>query len=156
MQNEIKVPLVSVIVPVFNVRPYIVEALDSVINQTYSNLEIILIDDGSTDGSGEVCDEYAARDKRIVVIHQKNNGVSSARNAGLDVMHGEAVAFLDPDDAYRSEFISTMVAAMNREKADIVMCKYTNHRTNKKMKSNGREKTYPTIRGGYTTRVRRL
>ena len=90
--------LISIIIPVFNVRPYLEKALESVIRQTYSHLEIIVIDDGSTDGSGVICDEFAKRDERIKVIHQENRGLSSARNAGLDIMTGEAVAFLDPDD----------------------------------------------------------
>ena len=89
--------LVSVIIPVYNVQPYLREALDSVIHQTYSNLEIIIIDDGSTDGSGRICDEYAEQDQRIKVIHQENKGLSSTRNAGLDRMTGEIVAFLDSD-----------------------------------------------------------
>ena len=90
---------VSVIIPVYNVEPYIVEALESVIHQTYENLEILVIDDGSTDGSGVICDNYAGKDARICVIHQENKGLSSARNAGLDRMTGDAVAFLDSDDA---------------------------------------------------------
>lgn len=81
MRNE---RLVSIIIPVFNVRPFLVEALDSVIHQTYRNLEIIIIDDGSTDGSGEVCDEYAQKDKRVQVIHQENKGLSNSRNVGLE------------------------------------------------------------------------
>ncbi|MCR4861940.1 MAG: glycosyltransferase [Ruminococcus sp.] len=76
-------PLVSVIIPVYNVKPYLGEAIRSVIHQTYQNLDIILIDDGSTDGSGKICDYYQGRDDRIRVIHQDNNGLSSARNAGL-------------------------------------------------------------------------
>ncbi len=93
-------PLVSVIVPVYNVLPYLQEALDSLIGQTYRELEIILIDDGSTDGSGDVCDEYAERDQRINVIHQENKGLSAARNVGLDEANGDYIAFLDPDDAF--------------------------------------------------------
>ena len=90
----IKNPLVSVIIPVYNVELYLREALDSVINQTYRNLEILVIDDGSTDGSGTICDEYAMKDKRIRVIHQNNRGLSNARNVGLDRMNGDAIAFL--------------------------------------------------------------
>ena len=125
---EPKCPLISVIIPVYNVRHYLKEALDSVIFQTYRNLEIIIIDDGSTDGSREICDDYLD-DSRVTVIHQKNKGLSAARNAGLDIMTGEYVAFLDSDDAYQSSFIEEMVNAIVREVADIVVCKYTVHST---------------------------
>ena len=124
--------LVSVIIPVFNTAPYLVEALDSVINQTYLNLEIIIIDDGSTDGSGAICDEYAERDGRIRVIHQDNRGLSAARNSGLDAMTGEAVAFLDSDDAYHKDFILNMWSALNRENADLVICRFTTYSVAKK------------------------
>lgn len=83
-------PLVSVIIPVYNMAPYLEEALESVINQSYNNLEILVIDDGSTDGSEIICEEYAARDKRIRVIHQVNGGLSDARNTGLDLAAGIA------------------------------------------------------------------
>ena len=97
--------LISVIIPVFNVRPYLAKALESVIRQTYSHLEIIVVDDGSTDGSGDICDEFAARDERIKVIHQENRGLSAARNAGLDRAAGEYIAFLDSDDAWRGRHL---------------------------------------------------
>ena len=93
-----KTPLISVIVPVYKVEPYLRECLDSIVNQSYRNLEIILIDDGSPDRSGEICDEYAANDKRIVVIHQENKGVSEARNAALDIARGDYFQFVDSDD----------------------------------------------------------
>ncbi len=117
-------PLVSVIVPVYNVRPYIEEALDSLVLQTYGRLEILLVDDGSNDGSGGVCDRYASRDARFRVIHQENRGLSAARNAGLDCMTGEIVAFLDPDDALHPDMIRRLLEAMLREKADMAVCKY--------------------------------
>ena len=128
-------PLVSVIVPVFNVLPFLREALDSVIHQTYRNLEILIVDDGSTDGSGEVCDEYLI-DPRVRVIHQPHQGLSAARNAALDrmagalirvkdqVMAGEIVAFLDSDDVFFPDAIQTMLSAMQRTDADIVMGGY--------------------------------
>lgn len=125
--------LVSVIVPVYNVRPYLEEALDSVVNQTYRNLEIIVIDDGSTDGSGEMCDQYAARDERIRVIHQENRGLSAARNVGLDIMTGQAVAFLDSDDAFHPEMVQRMLEAMIENETDIVTCEHVNYRTTKPM-----------------------
>lgn len=115
-------PLVSVIIPVYNVLPYLREALDSVINQSYKNLEIIIIDDGSTDGSGELCDQYF--DSRIKIIHQSNQGLSSARNAGLDLMSGDIVAFLDSDDAFYPHMIQTMLKEMEKSSADIVACNF--------------------------------
>ncbi len=116
-------PLVSVIIPVYNVLPYLREALDSVINQTYKNLEILIVDDGSTDGSGEICDEYLS-DPRVVVIHQENKGLSGARNTGLDRMTGEYVAFLDSDDAFMPEMIEKMLDALIRSETYAAMCGY--------------------------------
>ena len=91
-------PCISVIVPVYKVEPYLRKCVDSIINQTYTNLEIILVDDGSPDNCGAICDEYAAKDSRIKVIHKKNGGLSDARNAGMEIMTGEYVAFVDSDD----------------------------------------------------------
>ena len=90
--------LISVIIPVYNVERYLRRCVDSVMNQTYQNIEVILVDDGSPDGSPTICDEYAAMDKRIRVIHKKNGGLSSARNAGLEVFSGDYVTFVDSDD----------------------------------------------------------
>ena len=84
-----KCPLISIIIPVYNVAPYIREAVESAVNQTYKSLEIILIDDGSTDGSGQICDEYASRDPHITAIHHKHHGVSNARNVGLNLATGD-------------------------------------------------------------------
>ena len=89
---------VSVVLPCYNVEKYIRESLDSIINQTYKNLQIILIDDGSTDSSGSICDEYAASDDRITVIHQKNAGAGAAKNAGLNLIKGEYFSIIDSDD----------------------------------------------------------
>ena len=134
--------LVSVIIPVFNVRPYLSEALDSVIKQSYSNLEILIIDDGSTDGSGEICEEYS-EDPRVQVIHQENKGLSAARNVGLDMMTGDIVAFLDPDDKYHTDFIRLMMEGMVREEADIIICKYSYHESTGRIITTGKEKTSP-------------
>lgn len=91
-------PLISVIVPIYKVEPYIHRCVDSILNQTYSNLEIILVDDGSPDNCGKICDEYAKKDYRIVVIHRENGGLSAARNSGLDICNGEYIGFVDSDD----------------------------------------------------------
>ena len=90
--------LISIIIPVYNVAVYLPRCLDSILAQTYKNLEIILVDDGSKDNSGKVCDEYALKDSRIKVIHQKNQGVSVARNAGLRIAKGDYIGFVDSDD----------------------------------------------------------
>ena len=91
-------PLVSIIMPVFNTAPYLEEAVLSVLAQGYPDWELIITDDGSTDGSGEICDEYAANDDRIIVIHKDNGGVAEARNAGLRAARGELIGFVDADD----------------------------------------------------------
>ena len=133
--------LVSVIVPVYNVKLYLAEALDSVITQTYENLEIIIVDDGSTDGSGVICDEYQS-DPRVKVIHQENQGLSGARNAGLDCMSGELVGFLDPDDAFYPEMIESMISAMQHAQADMVICGIENYTTDRRMKCAMRHDTF--------------
>lgn len=134
--------IVSIIIPVYNVMPYLREALNSVIHQTYDNLEILLIDDGSSDGSGEICDEYAAIDKRITVVHQKNQGLSAARNIGLDNASGKLIAFFDPDDAYCLNAIENMAEAMYREEADLIVCKYVTVNTEQKLKPVGIERPF--------------
>ena len=128
--------LVSAIVPVYNVSPWLREALDSLVQQTYSPVEIILVDDGSTDGSGKICDEYASLwPERIRVFHQENRGLSGARNAGLNHMHGDAVVFLDPDDAFDVEMIQKMVDALLRDRAEIAVCRYAVYRTGGRMET---------------------
>ena len=112
--------LVSVIVPVYNVEGYLAECLDSILVQTYSNIEIILIDDGSTDASGTICEKYALADKRIRVIHQKNGGVSKARNTGLSLIQGEYFSFVDGDDTIDASFIELMVHEMSENDVDLV------------------------------------
>lgn len=113
-------PLVSVIVPVFNVASYLREALDSLVNQTYQNLEILIIDDGSNDGSGVICDEYQESDLRIRVFHQENQGLSAARNVGLDHMMGEYVVFFDPDDVMIPKMIETVLNTMIEKMVRVV------------------------------------
>lgn len=91
-------PLLSIIIPVYNVKDYLRECVDSVLSQSYTHTEIILVDDGSTDGSGAICDDYASLDSRIKIIHKENGGLSSSRNAGLDIIRGQFVTFVDSDD----------------------------------------------------------
>lgn len=112
----------SVIVPVYNVEKYLHRCVDSIINQTYSNLEIILVDDGSPDNSGIICDEYAKKDARVKVMHQKNSGVSAARNAGLDVASGEYIAFVDSDDWINDNMYSALIYEIEANNVDMVKC----------------------------------
>lgn len=118
-------PLISVIVPVFNVKDYLDQCLESIVGQTYTHLEILVVDDGSTDGSGSMCDQWAERDKRIRVIHQANGGLSAARNAALDVMQGELVTMVDSDDVLRPTAIKVMMEAMGKSQSSIVVGEYT-------------------------------
>lgn len=117
-----KEPMVSVIVPIYNVEKYLKRCIDSILNQTYKNLEIILVDDGSPDKCPQICDEYAKEDDRIIVIHNKNGGVSSARNAGLDIARGKYIGFVDPDDYINYDMYSAMVNEMDNFACDAVIC----------------------------------
>ena len=130
-------PLVSIIIPAYNVEKYIREALNSVINQTYANLDIIIVDDGSTDNTGKICDDYLRKDMRIRVVHRVQGGLSAARNTGIDIIKGEYIAFLDSDDAYVPNTIETLVKTMKDEQADIVCCRMCTRHTVKKMKTPG-------------------
>lgn len=113
-------PKVSVIVPVYNVEDYLERCLDSIINQTYRNLEIILVNDGSTDNCGAICEEYAKKDNRIIVIHKENGGQSTARNTGMDICTGEYIAFVDSDDYIHPETYNSCVYVMQKEDVDFV------------------------------------
>lgn len=117
-----KEPKISVIVPVYKVEPYLRKCLDSIVNQTYRNLEIILVDDGSPDNCGAICDEYAAGDGRIRVIHQENGGVSSARNAGLSAVTGEWVGWVDSDDWIEPDMYEYLLKNALAQNADIAVC----------------------------------
>lgn len=114
--------LVSVIIPVYNVEKYLKKCVDSVLNQTYRNLDIILVDDGSTDLSGKMCDELGIDDKRVTVIHKQNGGLSDARNAGLNVARGEYYAFVDSDDYISSDMIEIMVNSARENSCEIAIC----------------------------------
>lgn len=110
--------LVSVIIPVYNVEGYIDRCMESILSQTYANIEIILVDDGSPDSCPQKCDDWAKRDRRVKVIHKLNGGVSSARNAGLDASTGEFISFVDPDDYLSTDAIEVMLSRMLRDHSD--------------------------------------
>lgn len=115
--------LVSVIVPVYNIREYVRDCLESVCGQSYRNLEIIVVDDGSTDGSGEICDEFASRDERVKVHHKKNGGLSDARNYGISKARGEFMVLVDGDDEVKKDYVAEMMRAVDA-KVDMVVCGY--------------------------------
>ena len=114
--------LISIIIPVYNVENYLSKCIDSAINQKYSNLEIILINDGSTDKSGEICDEFAKKDARIKVVHKENSGVSSTRNKGLELAKGKYITFIDADDYVDENFVSSLYEVMIRDNTDLSIC----------------------------------
>ena len=118
-------PLISIIVPVYKVESCLQKCIDSILAQTLTRFELILVNDGSPDKSGDICDQYAQNDARIKVIHQKNKGVSSARNTGIDIATGEYLAFVDPDDAILPEMYEILLNYSLRHDADMVVCQYT-------------------------------
>lgn len=117
-------PKISVIVPIYNVESYLHECINSIINQTYKNLEIILVDDGSPDNCPLICDKYAELDSRIIVIHKENGGLSDARNAGLDISTGELISFIDSDDFIDKEMYERLVYIQKTHNSDIVRCDF--------------------------------
>ena len=114
--------MVSIIVPVYNTEQFLPQCIESIINQTYDDIEIILIDDGSNDKSGIICDEYAANDKRIKTIHNINCGVSAARNIGLDNAKGKYITFIDSDDYVEKNYIETLFNAIETNNAELAIC----------------------------------
>ena len=116
--------LISVIVPVYNVEAYLKKCVDSIINQTYKNIEIILIDDGSTDSCGEICDLCAANDERIIVIHKENGGLSDARNAGIEIHKGKYVTFVDSDDWVEPTYVEQLYRLLIENDADLSVCDF--------------------------------
>ncbi|MDR2221806.1 MAG: glycosyltransferase [Flavobacteriaceae bacterium] len=114
-------PLISVIVPVYNVQDYVAECLDSIINQSYRNLEIIIVNDGTKDNSAEICKDYAAKDSRIIFLEKENGGISSARNLGLDHATGDFISFVDSDDSLYEKYFEILLQHL--EDFDIVFCK---------------------------------
>ena len=115
---------ISVIVPIYKTEKFLSKCIDSIINQTYKNLEIILVDDGSPDNCPKICDEYAQKDNRVRVIHKENGGLSSARNAGIEIATGDFIAFVDSDDWIDSEMYESLVDLEEKHNADIAECGY--------------------------------
>lgn len=127
--------LVSVIVPIYKVEKYLSQGIESIINQTYKNLEIILVDDGSPDNCGRICDEYAEKDSRVKVIHKKNGGVSSARNAGIEAANGEWIYFMDPDDWIELDLVEKAVEYAIENDVDMCMFDYDRVFNNRKIRA---------------------
>ena len=115
---------ISVIIPVYNTAAYLPACLDSVLAQTYRDIEVVVVDDGSNDSSGEVCDDYACRDGRITVVHQENGGPSAARNRGLEIANGEYIAFIDSDDVVHQRYLEVLITEIERQHADIAQSPY--------------------------------
>lgn len=125
MSNQ---PLISIIVPVYNAKLYLGECIASILSSTFQNLEVILVDDGSTDNSSAICDQYAQENHRIRVIHQENKGIIEARNAGVEIAQGEFIGFVDADDVVSPLLYEKLMSVMYRENADIVACEYCRKR----------------------------
>lgn len=124
---------ISVVIPVYNVETYLPQCLESVINQTYQNLEIIVVNDGSTDSCPQICDDYAIKDKRIKVIHKRNGGLSDARNAGMSCANGELISFVDSDDLLSPHFFQKLFQALTAHNADIAECEFKKFVSNREI-----------------------
>lgn len=133
--------MISVIVPVFNVEPFLHRSIDSILNQTYKDIEIILVDDGSTDRSGEICDEYADNNSKVVVFHTDNHGLSAARNLGLDHASGEYIGFVDPDDWIEPDMYEVLINKATFTDSDIVECGIMLEYSNRTEVREGKEST---------------
>ena len=140
--------LISVIVPIYKVEEYLDQCIRSIINQTYENLEIILVDDGSPDKCGEICDLWAKRDKRIRVIHKENGGISDARNTGMKLSSGNYISFIDSDDFIEPEFIEYLYKALCETGADISQCSYHQFSGHSEVYGEYRNFSSPTIQTG--------
>lgn len=134
-------PLISVIVPVYKVEKYLHRCIDSILAQTYENIEVLLIDDGSPDQSGAICDDYQAKDSRVRVFHKENGGVSSARNLGLKEAKGDYIGFVDADDYIDSLMYEVLLNNLKTERADIAICGYQKDLSNGLFEAYWKEKT---------------
>ena len=130
-------PIISVIVPVYKVEKYLEECIDSILFQTFADYELILIDDGSPDRCGEICDWYAKKDKRIKVIHQENKGLSAARNAGLDIAESDYITFIDSDDIVSIHYLEDLYQSLCLYNADITVCNIEDFSTEIEFERNG-------------------
>lgn len=128
--------MISVIVPVYNVEKYLPQCIDSILAQTYTDFELIIVDDGSTDRSGQICDEYKDKDSRVYVVHQENRGVSAARNVGIDMAKGEYIAFVDSDDYVSGEYLEKLYNCLACNNADISICGMLSFFDGKKLDSD--------------------
>ena len=124
--------LISIIVPIYNIDNYVSKCIESILSQTHSNIEVILIDDGSTDKSSNICDYYSKKDARIVAIHKKNGGLSSARNTGLDIAKGKYIGFVDGDDYIEPNMYEELLNNIHEHQSDIAICNYNDIKNNKK------------------------
>lgn len=142
---------ISIIVPVFNLEKLLPNCINSILSQTFTDFELILVNDGSTDKSGEICDKYAKHDKRIEVIHKSNGGVSSARNAGLEVAKGDYIGFVDSDDYINKYMFEILYSRAIRYSSDMVLCsykkvyEYENHHVTKNTVEVGREQHFTNL-----------
>lgn len=127
MNDDKKTPLLSVIVPIYNVQNYLQRCVDSLVAQTIKDFEIILVDDGSTDESASICDENAKKNKNIRVIHKKNGGLSSARNAGLEIATGKYISFIDSDDYVEPDMMKVLIDRAEKDNSELVECDVTKH-----------------------------
>lgn len=135
-------PLISIIIPVYNVKQFLPECVQSVVMQSYSFYELILVDDGSPDGCGEMCDQYALQDDRIHVIHKQNGGLSDARNAGINAAKGEYITFVDSDDFLHQDYLKQMIDIAESTHADIVQCAFTSDKASLGAYSFSQEKVF--------------
>lgn len=116
--------LISVVIPVYNVENYVGKCIDSVLNQTYQNLEIVLVDDGSTDNSGSICDEYMKKYSNIKVVHKENGGLSDARNCGINICHGDYITFIDSDDSIKKNYVAYLYELMQQYDCEMSICDF--------------------------------
>ena len=141
--------IISIIVPIYKVEKYLDRCINSILNQTFKNFELILVDDGSPDRCGDICEEYAKKDKRIKVIHKENGGLSDARNAGLDIATGKFVGFIDSDDFIHKDMYMILYDAIVKSKSDISQCKFKyfskEDELNKNIINDGKYKIYNNI-----------